>query len=68
MNTGATIFLAGMAFVALYLFLLPTVLAVRRRHHQRLAIIATNLLFGLTGFGWAVALIWSLTSVRKEVA
>lgn len=56
-----------LAFVFLFvltIFHLPLVIAFRRRHPQRFAIAALNLLLGFTGFGWCLALIWSLTAVR----
>jgi hypothetical protein len=48
---------AGVAFYAL-----PSIIASRRRHREALPIMAVNLLFGWTFIGWALALVWSLTS------
>lgn len=47
--------------IALALYFIPTIVAVSRKHHNATAIFATNLLLGITGLGWVVALIWSLT-------
>jgi len=33
----------------------------RRRHHNRVAIFALNLLAGWTAVGWIIALVWALT-------
>lgn len=43
-------------------YLLPTLIAGIRHHRNTAAIVATNLIFGWTGIGWAVAFIWSLTN------
>ena len=48
----------------LLLALLPSIVALSRRHHNAAAIVATNLLLGWTLIGWALAMIWSLTAVR----
>lgn len=53
-----------LAVVALYL--LPGLIADRRKHHQRLAIGGANLFFGWIPLVWPVLLIWSLTAVKKE--
>jgi hypothetical protein len=45
--------------------LAPTLIAYRRGHHDRLAIMTLNILFGWTGLGWIIALIWSLTHVQR---
>lgn len=66
--TSDQLFAAGVIAAAICAFLLPAAVAYRRRHHQKMAIFATNLLFGWTGIGWCLALIWSLTAVRKDVA
>lgn len=48
--------------IALAVYFLPTIIAVRRRHHNRLPIALLNLLLGWTAIGWIAALIWSVTS------
>src|SRR5262245_27958644 len=50
---------------ALVLFT-PTIVAYARAHHNAMAIFAFNLLFGWTGVGWAIALVWPLTAVRRK--
>lgn len=42
--------------------LAPTEVAYTRRHNNRLAILVLNVLLGMTGIGWALALVWSCTS------
>lgn len=61
MNPSELVFIF---LIALAMFHLPLVIAFRRRHPQRFAIAALNLLLGFTGIGWCLALIWSLTVVR----
>ena len=46
-------------------YFIPSIIGFIRGHHSMWAIFAVNLLFGWTFIGWAVALIWSLTGVRK---
>ena len=48
------------------LALLPTGVALIRRHKNFIPIFLVNLLLGITGIGWIVALIWSFTSNVKE--
>jgi hypothetical protein len=59
MDTVATLrVLAAMLAVLLFYFL-PFVVALARHHRAKLAIFLTNLLLGVTGIGWLVALIWA---------
>jgi hypothetical protein len=44
------------------LYIAPVAVAVSRRHHNAAAISLTALLFGWTGLGWAIALVWSFTN------
>jgi hypothetical protein len=53
------------AVVIIGLYMLPTVVAWQRSHHQTMAIGAVNLLLGWTLLGWIVALVWALTAVRR---
>jgi hypothetical protein len=46
---------------------LPSIIAFGRRHHNRYAILALNVLLGWTLVGWAVALVWSLTAVWRRI-
>ena len=43
------------------LYFLPALLAISQAHHQRLAIIALNLLLG-----WIAALVWALTATPRR--
>lgn len=54
------IFLVAAAF-----YLLPGIVASKRQHQDAPAIWATAIFLGWSGIGWLVALIWSLTAVRR---
>lgn len=51
--------------ITLAVFFLPTLIALVRDHHNKVAIIVTNLLLGWTGVVWLVALIWSFTNQKE---
>jgi hypothetical protein len=46
--------------IALFIYFLPTFIAIGRNHRNKLAIFLVNLFLGGTVVGWIVALIWSL--------
>ncbi len=48
------------AIVALGLYFLPSILADRRKRYDLLTIALFNACVGWTGFGWLLALYWSL--------
>lgn len=52
--------------VVVVIFMLPTIVAGNRKHHNFLAILVTNLLMGWSGFGWVIALIWACTAVKTN--
>jgi hypothetical protein len=56
--------LVGAVLVGLC-YLLPTVIAELRRHHQRGAIAVVNILLGWTVIGWVVALAMACSAVRR---
>lgn len=49
-------------------YALPTIVAFSRGHHNRVAILALNILLGWSGLGWVAALVWALTTVRPDTA
>lgn len=59
----ASVLLVLLCFVV---YFLPYFIAVKRKHHQKLAIDWLNLLLGWTVLGWVIALIWSLTAVESK--
>ena len=58
----------GLILLSAIMYFVPTGIAFVRGHHQRLAIIALNLLLGWTLLGWVIAIVWSLTAVRSDAA
>lgn len=59
----ASVLLVLLCFVV---YFLPYLIAVKHKHHQKLAIDWLNLLLGWTVLGWVIALIWSLTAVEPK--
>lgn len=49
--------------VLLCMYFLPTIVAVIRGHQSAAAIFVLNLILGVTGVFWFIALIWSLSAV-----
>ncbi len=48
------------AVLGLALYLLPTIVAYKKEHLQKTAILILNIFLGWTFIGWVVALIWSV--------
>jgi hypothetical protein len=63
-DAAKAIVLAMCAVVAVAVYMLPTIVAFTRKHHNRVPILALNLLLGWTFMFWAVALVWALTVVK----
>lgn len=58
--------LAVACFVVIYL--IPTIVAISRKHLQKVPIILINILLGWSFIGWVVALVWACTKSKpKEV-
>lgn len=45
---------------AILVYFIPTIIAYARERKDASTVMLVNLLFGVTGVGWAVALIWAL--------
>lgn len=54
--------LVAVVFACIAGYLLPAIIAERRRHRNKGAIAVLNVLLGWTFLGWVVALIWSSTA------
>ncbi len=63
---GDVVWSVALLAISIIGYFLPTLIAVLRRHHNTLAIFATNVLLGWTFIGWVIAFIWSLTAKRKS--
>lgn len=61
LGVGIVAIILGVAGVAFFLCLIPTLIAFRRRHRDRRAILVLSILFGWLPFAWMIGLIWSLT-------
>lgn len=55
---GLIMIVAGLFGLAV--FLLPSIIAFKRKHHYKFIILAINLIFGATGIGYLIALIWAV--------
>lgn len=53
-------------FAYVLMYTAPAIVAFERKHHNKWAIGALNVLLGWTIIGWIIGLIWSMTAVRKE--
>ena len=54
--------------VMIGVYFIPAFVASHREHHNLSAISALNTLLGWTVLGWAIALIWALTSSPEREA
>lgn len=52
-------------FACIALYLLPTLIAVTRKHPQSIPLAIVNMLLGWSVIGWIGALVWSLVSYRR---
>jgi hypothetical protein len=52
--------------IGIFLYLLPAWIAWSRKHHQKGPIILVNVLLGWTIIGWLWALVWSVSSIKKD--
>ena len=55
-----------LALLILALYFTPTIIAVKRNHLQKTAIILINVLLGWSFIGWVIALIWSVTKEKVQ--
>jgi hypothetical protein len=47
-------------------YMLPTIIAFSRKHHDRRLVMMLNVVLGCTVMGWLAALIWALAWEPKE--
>lgn len=48
------------------IYFIPSFIAAKRNHHQFGPIVVINILLGWTLLGWAAALAWSVSAVRRS--
>lgn len=58
--------LGGLIPLALAVYLLPSIIAFKVRHHYAWALAAINVVFGATGLAWLGIFVWALTGPRKS--
>lgn len=63
---GLFLYVGILLTVSIVFYIIPTIIAAVRGHHNVGAIAALNFLLGWTFLGWVVALVWSLTAVESE--
>lgn len=51
--------------ITLAAYFLPALIALVRNHHNKTALMVTNLLLGWTGIVWLVTLIWAFTNQKE---
>lgn len=59
---GFGTFMIVACIVGFFFYIVPSVIAFARGHHNAGAICAVNILFGWSVIGWIISLIWALTS------
>lgn len=52
---------------SLLLYFIPTIVAVKRKHLQKIPIILINILLGWSLIGWIVALIWACMESKPKI-
>jgi hypothetical protein len=57
--------LAGLLFINIPLYMLPTIIAGYRIHPNTAAVAVLNFLLGWTGLGWVAALAWSFAKSHR---
>lgn len=57
-----------LVLLAIALYLLPSIVASRRHHHNATAIFILNLFLGWTFLGYIVALVWAFTATSGSRA
>jgi hypothetical protein len=64
--TSVVIGAAGLIPLALAIYLLPTIIAFKVRHHYAFALALINVVFGFTVLGWLGIFVWALIGPRKS--
>lgn len=59
---------AVLLLLLLAIYFVPTLIATKRKHHNKAAISVLNALLGWTALGWIAALVWSLTTSQPQAA
>ncbi len=56
-------------YIGIFLYIVPAIIAIIRRHPQTGAIIILNVFLGWSIIGWVVSLVWAVTNndTKKEI-
>src|SRR5258707_7205341 len=68
MNDGHGLVATLMIIGFFLIYFLPTIIANRRMHNNRLAIFVLNLFAGWTVIAWVIALVWACTNDTSGVS
>ena len=49
------------------IYFIPTIIAVRKNHFQKTAIILINIFLGWSFVGWVVALVWAVMKEKNNI-
>jgi Superinfection immunity protein/Resolvase, N terminal domain len=66
-ETVRAVFILILLFVALLVYLFPTLIAFIRRHPSRWGIAVVNVAFGWVFMGWILALVWAVSAKTTTV-
>lgn len=61
---GGAILLFALLAIVLFIYIIPSMVAFARKHPNRWAILAVNVVFGGTGIGWLGSLVWACNAVH----
>lgn len=53
-------------FLSFYISFLPSIIAFRRDHPSRIAILLVNIFLSWTGIAWIVALVWAISHQKDK--
>jgi len=62
---GLGLIIAGL--ICLVIFFIPTIIAFKRNHHFKFVILAINIIFGVTGIGFLIALVWAVWPKKTAI-
>ena len=62
---GIGMVIAGV--ICLLIYIIPTIIAFNRNHHFKLVILAINIIFGVTGIGYLIALVWAVWPEKTAI-
>jgi hypothetical protein len=69
-SEGPGVLIGAFLMIAIsgFIYFLPTIIAVRRKHRNDVGVLLVNLFFGWTLIGWVGALIWSTLDQQANAA